>query len=107
MVPAGGVAGLDQACFDCGGGLCLALMPGNIEPEIKVHHLFGTNRGLGVSSAAFHFAFLCDSLETVRARRLALISLWGLVLRLAIDLHPHRIYSFDDPNIGQRLTSTI
>ena len=97
---------VDHAFFDCGGGCCLAFMQWIDVPGIATYYDTDINRGLGVPAGTFHFAFRCDSLQSLEERRLALIST-GVVVGELIDLNPYRSFFFDDPVNGLRLEYTV
>ena len=91
--------------FDCGGGCALAFMEWQAVPGVPSDYDSGINRGLGVPSGTFHFAFRCPSLEALEARRHELIAA-GVVLGELLDLDPYRSFFFDDPVNGLRLEYT-
>jgi catechol 2,3-dioxygenase-like lactoylglutathione lyase family enzyme len=92
--------------FDCGGGCALAFMEWQAVPGVPSDYDSGINRGLGVPSGTFHFAFRCPSLAALEARRHELIAA-GVVLGDLLDLDPYRSFFFDDPVNGLRLEYTI
>ena len=96
---------VDHMFFNCGGGCALAFMQWIDVPGVPAAPDTGINRGLGLPSGTFHFAFRCDSLTALEARRLELIT-QGVVVGELLDLSPYRSFFFDDPVNGLRLEYT-
>lgn len=96
---------VDHMFFDCGGGCALAFMQWIDVPGVPADPDTSINRGLGLPSGTFHFAFRCDNLAALEARRLALIER-GVVVGELLDLSPYRSFFFDDPVNGLRLEYT-
>jgi catechol 2,3-dioxygenase-like lactoylglutathione lyase family enzyme len=96
---------VDHMFFDCGGGCALAFLQWIDVPGVPVDHDTSINRGLGFPAGTFHFAFRCDDLATLEARRLELIG-QGVVVGELLDLFPYRSFFFDDPVNGLRLEYT-
>lgn len=96
---------IDHIFFDCGGGCCLAFMEHQGVPGVLPDYATGINAGLGVPPGTYHFAFRCDSLDALQARRTELISR-GVVVGEILDLNPYRSFFFNDPN-GLRLEYTV
>lgn len=96
---------IEHIFFDCGGGCCIAFMEHQGVPGVAADYATGINAGLGVPPGTYHFAFRCDSLEALHARRAELLSR-GVVLGEVVDLHPYRSFFFNDPN-GLRLEYTV
>ena len=66
---------VDHMFFDCGGGCALAFMQWIDVPGVPTDPDTSINRGLGLPSGTFHFAFRCDDLTALEARRQELIVL--------------------------------
>ncbi len=96
---------VEHIFFDCGGGCALAFMQWQAVPGVPNDYDSGINRGLGVPSGTFHFAFRCPSLEALEARRQELICA-DVLLGELLDLDPYRSFFFDDPVNGLRLEYT-
>jgi catechol 2,3-dioxygenase-like lactoylglutathione lyase family enzyme len=102
MVAEGGQ--VDHVFFDCGGGSCIAFMQWVDVPGVPARYEAGINRGLGVPPGTFHFAFRCESLAALEARRTELAGR-GVKVGQLLDLPPYKSFFFDDPN-GLRLEYT-
>lgn len=96
---------VDHLFFDCGGGCALAFMQWIDVPGVPAEHDTSINRGLGLPAGTFHFAFRCDDLAALEARRQELIGR-GVVVGELLDLFPYRSFFFDDPVNGLRLEYT-
>jgi catechol 2,3-dioxygenase-like lactoylglutathione lyase family enzyme len=97
---------VDHMFFDCGGGCALAFMQWIDVPGVPTDPDTSINRGLGLPSGTFHFAFRCDDLMALEARRQELIGR-GVVVGELLDLSPYRSFFFDDPVNGLRLEYTV
>jgi catechol 2,3-dioxygenase-like lactoylglutathione lyase family enzyme len=96
---------VDHMFFDCGGGCALAFMQWIDVPGVPSDPDTSINRGLGLPNGTFHFAFRCNDLAALEARRLELIGR-GVVVGELLDLSPYRSFFFDDPVNGLRLEYT-
>jgi len=96
---------VDHLFFDCGGGCALAFMQWCAVPGVPSGFDTSINRGLGVPSGTFHFAFRCADEPALESRRAELIAR-GLVVGDLLDLSPYRSFFFDDPVNGLRLEYT-
>ncbi len=96
---------VEHIFFGCGGGCALAFMQWQAVPGVPSDFDSGINRGLGVPTGTFHFAFRCPTLAALEQRRGELIAA-GVVLGALLDLDPYRSFFFDDPVNGLRLEYT-
>jgi catechol 2,3-dioxygenase-like lactoylglutathione lyase family enzyme len=96
---------VEHIFFDCGGDCALAFMHWQAVPGVPTDFDCGINRGLGVPSGTFHFAFRCSSLAALDQRRNELISA-GVAVGELLDLDPYRSFFFDDAVNGLRLEYT-
>lgn len=96
---------VEHLFFDCGGSCSLAFMQWEAVPGVSSDYDCDINRGLGVPSGTFHFAFRCPSVAALEQRR-AELTIAGVVVGAMIDLDPYRSFFFDDPVNGLRLEYT-
>jgi len=91
--------------FDCGGGCALAFLQRIDVPGVPADPDTRINHGLGLPNGTFHFAFRCDTLTALEARRRELFD-QGVVVGELLDRFPYRSFFFDDPVNGLRLKYT-
>lgn len=96
---------VEHMFFDCGGGCALAFMQWLDVPGVPSTYDTGINRGLGVPSGTFHFAFRCASQAALRDRQEQLQQN-GVAVGPLLDLNPYASFFFDDPVNGLRLEYT-
>jgi len=83
--------------FDTGRDQLLAFMEARGVPGIPAEYDTGINRGLGVPSGFYHFAFEAGSVETLEAKRQELLAKGVQVTEIVHHDAAKSIY-FKDPN---------
>ena len=83
--------------FDTGHHQLIAFMEARGVPGLPAEYDAGINRGLGVPSAFYHFAFEVGSETALRAKRMELIAK-GVAVSEVVDHEWARSIYFKDPN---------